>query len=124
MSAIPETSYARDGDVSLAYQVVGDSGPDLLFVPTPRFPINLIWDDYTVAGHLRRLASFGRLILTDLLGVGSSDTVPINQRPAMQAWTDGLLAVLDAVGSERASLFGMAGSNLPIMLVAASYPNV
>jgi class 3 adenylate cyclase len=122
MAAMPETLYARDGDVNLAYQVVGNTGPDLLFVPTPRFPIDLIWDDFTVAGHLRRLASYGRLIVTDLLGVGSSDAVPINERPAMQSWTDGLLAVLDAAGSERATLFGMAGSNLPVMLLAASHP--
>jgi hypothetical protein len=75
LAAIPETVYAPDGDVNLAYQVVGNSGPDLLFVPTPRFPIDLIWDDPTVAGHLRRHASFGRLILTDLVGLGSSDAV-------------------------------------------------
>jgi class 3 adenylate cyclase len=122
MAVIPQTVYARDGDVNLAYQVAGSSGPDLLFVPTPRFPIDLIWDDHTVADHLRRLASFGRLILTDLLGVGSSDAVAINERPAMQAWTDGLIAVLDAAGSERASVFGMAGSALPAMLLAASHP--
>jgi hypothetical protein len=41
-----------------------------------------------------------RLILTDLLGTGSSDAVLIHDCPAMQAWTDGLVAVLDAVGSE------------------------
>ena len=122
MAAIPETVYARDDDANLAYQVVGSSGPDLLFVPTPRFPIDLIWDDYTVASHLRRLGSFGRLILTDLLGVGSSDAVPIYDRPAMQGWTDGLIAVLDAAGSERASVFGMAGSALPAMLLAATHP--
>jgi hypothetical protein len=52
MAAIPEPVYALDRDVNLAYQVVGDSGPDLLFVPTPRFPIDLIWDDPTVARHL------------------------------------------------------------------------
>jgi pimeloyl-ACP methyl ester carboxylesterase len=62
------------------------------------------------------------LILTDLLGLGSSDAVPINERPAMQAWTDGLLAVLDAAGSESAAVFGMAGSALPAMLLAASHP--
>jgi class 3 adenylate cyclase len=122
MSAIPETVYARDADAHLAYQVVDNSGPDLLFVPTPRFPIDLIWDDYTVADQLRRLASFGRLILTDLLGVGSSDAVPIYERPAMQGWTDGLIAVLDAAGSERASVFAMAGSALPAMLLAATHP--
>src|ERR1700750_1999068 len=97
MVAIPDTVYARDGDVHRAYQIVGDHGPDLLFVPTATFPIDLLWDEPTVAGHLRRLAAFSRLILTDLLGTGSSHAVPIHDRPAMQAWTDGLVAVLDAV---------------------------
>lgn len=123
MAAVPETVYARDGDGHhLAYQVVADNGPDLLFVPTGSFPIDLLWDDPIVAGHLRRLASFSRLIMADLLGVGSSDAVPIHDRPAMQVWTDGLVAVLDAVGSECASVFGMAESALPIMLLAASHP--
>jgi hypothetical protein len=81
MAAIPDTVYARDGNVHFAYQIAGDRGPDLLFVPTATFPIDLIWDEPTVAGHLRRLASFSRLTLTDLLGVGSSDAVPIHQCP-------------------------------------------
>jgi class 3 adenylate cyclase len=122
MVASVDTVYARDGDAHLAYQLLDGAGPDLLFVPTPRFPIDLIWDDPTVARHLRRLATFGRLILADLLGVGSSDAVPINERPAMQAWTDGLLAVLDAAGSESATVFGNAGSALPAMLLAATHP--
>jgi len=122
MAAVPETVYARDGDAHLAYQIVGDRGPDLLFVPTGMFPIDLLWDEPTVAGHLRRLASFSRLIVTDLLGVGSSDAVPIQDRPAMQSWTDGLVAVLDAVGSECACVFGMSESALPVMLLAASHP--
>jgi len=122
MAAVPQTVYARDGDAHLAYQVVSDRGSDLLFVPTATFPIDLLWDEPTVAGHLRRLASFSRLIMTDLLGVGSSDAVPIQDRPAMQAWTDGFVAVLDAVGSECASVFAMAESALPVMLLAASHP--
>jgi class 3 adenylate cyclase/pimeloyl-ACP methyl ester carboxylesterase len=123
MAAIPETVYARDGDAHLAYQVVGDGGPDLLFVPTASFPIDLLWDEPTVAGHLHRLASFSRLVMTDLLGVGSSDAVPINDRPAMQSWTDGLVAVLDAVGSECVSVFAMSESALPAMLLTASHPH-
>ena len=122
MAAIPETVYACDGDVHLAYQVVGQ-GPDLLYVPTATFPIDLLWDEPTVAGHLHRLASFSRLITTDLLGVGSSDAVPICDRPAMQAWIDGLVAVLDAVGSKCVSVFATAESALPVMLMAASYPD-
>ncbi|MCW2650348.1 MAG: putative adenylate/guanylate cyclase [Mycobacterium sp.] len=122
MAATPETRYARDGDAHLAYQIVGDRGPDLLLVPSATFPIDLLWDEPTVAGHLHRLASFSRLILTDLLGSGSSDAVPINDRPAMQSWTDGLLAVLDAVGSKCASVFAWSESGLPAMLLTASYP--
>ena len=122
MVAAPETHYARDGDVYLAYQVVGDRGPDLLFVPGPTFPIDLILDEPTVAGCLRHLASFTRLILTDYLGCGSSDAVPIKDNPAMQSWTDGLVAVLDAVGSEHASIFAITGAGLPAMMLAASHP--
>lgn len=122
MATVPQTVYARDGDAHLAYQIVGERGPDLLFVPTGTFPIDLLWDEPTVAGRLRRLASFSRLIMTDLLGVGSSDAVPIHDRPAMQSWTDGLVAVLNAVGSESACVFGMAESALPVMLLAATHP--
>ena len=122
MAAVPQTVYARDGDAHIAYQVVGDRGPDLLFVPTPTFPIDLQWDEPTVARHLRRLASFSRVIMTDLLCMGSSDAVPIQNLPAMQTWTGGLVAVLDAVGSECASVFGMSESTLPVMLLAASHP--
>lgn len=123
MASAPETLYARDGDAHLAYQVVGDAGPDVLFVPTATFPIDLLWDDPTVAGHLRHLASFSRLILTDLLGTGSSDAVPIHDRPAMQSWADGLVAVLDAVDSRCTTVFGMSESGLPVLLLAASHPH-
>lgn len=123
MAAAPETVYARDGNAHLAYQIASDSGSDVLFVPTGTFPIDLLWDDPTVARHLRRLGSFSRLILTDLLGIGSSDAVPMHDLPAMQTWTDGLVAVLDAVGSECASIFGMAESALPVMLLAAAHPH-
>jgi class 3 adenylate cyclase len=123
MTATPETYYARDGNVRVAYQIVGDQGPDLLFVPTPVFPIDLLWDEPTVAGQLGRLASFSRLILTDLLGVGSSDAVPINERPAMQSWSDGLVNVLDAVRSKSASIFAMGEAALPVMLLAARNPD-
>jgi class 3 adenylate cyclase len=122
MVSVPQTVYARDGDTNLAYQVVADNGSDLLFVPTATFPIDLLWDEPTVARHLRRLSSFSRLIMTDLLGMGSSDAVPIHNRPAMQAWRDGLVAVLDAVESGCASVFAMGESALPAMLLAASHP--
>jgi class 3 adenylate cyclase len=122
MVNVPETSYARVGDAHVAYQVVG-VGPDLLFVPSAMTPIDMLWEEPEVAGYLRRMASFSRLILTDLRGAGSSDPVPVDNHPAMQSWSDGLLAVLDAAGSESASIFAVQGSSLPVMLLAASHPH-
>ncbi len=124
MVRIPQTHYARDGDVHIAYQVVGDAALDVLYVPTATFPIDLLWDEPRVASNLARLASFSRLILCDLVGVGSSDAVPLDEHPAMQSWTDGLRAVLEEVGSRSAAVFAMSESGLPAMLFAASHPAV
>jgi class 3 adenylate cyclase/pimeloyl-ACP methyl ester carboxylesterase len=117
----PETRYARDGDHHLAYQVLGD-GDDLLYVPTGTTPIDLIWDEPVFARGLHQLASFSRLIACDLLGVGSSDAVPVDDMPLMQAWSDGIGSVLDAAGSGCAAVFATSESALPAMLFAASHP--
>ena len=62
MAAMPDTEYTRGRDAHVAYQAVGDRGADLLFVPTATFPIDLLWDEPTVAGGLARLASFSHLL--------------------------------------------------------------
>jgi class 3 adenylate cyclase/pimeloyl-ACP methyl ester carboxylesterase len=102
--------------------LVDGPGPDILYVPTATTPIDLIWDEPVFARALRRLASFGRLILCDLLGVGGSDAVPLDNLPAMQAWSDGMLSVLDAAESPCAAIFATSESALPAMLLAASHP--
>lgn len=122
MTRKPKTAYARSGDLHVAYQIIGDRGPDLLFIPTAAYPIDLLWDEPSVAAYLRRLASFSRLIVTDLLGVGSSDAMPTTDLPAMRSWTDGLIAVLDAAHSQSTSVFATAESALPVMLMAANHP--
>lgn len=73
---MPETRYARSGDVNIAYQVVGDADRDLVYVPGWVSNIELMWDDPNLAGFLRRLASFSRLITFDKRGTGS----PIRSR--------------------------------------------
>jgi hypothetical protein len=72
---IPETRYARSGDVSIAYQVVGDGPFDLVFVPGAFSHVDLIWEDERRAAYFRALASFARVIVLDKLGSGSSDHV-------------------------------------------------
>jgi class 3 adenylate cyclase len=123
VATAPETRYALEAGQHLAYQVTGGDGPDLLYVPTATFPVDLMWDEPTFAHGLRRLASFSRLITCDLLGVGSSDAVPITGVPAMELWRDGIAAVLDAAESSSCAIFAAAESALPTLLYAASKPD-
>ena len=73
MPLSPETRYAKSGDVSIAYQVVGDGPLDLVLVPGFVSHLDVDWDDPRHAHFLRRLASFSRLIRFDKRGTGLSD---------------------------------------------------
>ena len=118
----PKTEYARSGDVHIAYQVVGQGPLDLVYVPGWVSHVELAWEEPTLARFLRRLASFSRLIVFDKRGTGLSDRVPDNKLPTLEDRMDDLRAVMDAVGSERAAVFGVSeGGNL-CTLFAATYP--
>ena len=116
---VPPISYTRSGDVAIAYQVLGDGPVDLVFVPELS---NLIWfwQHPLPAGFFRELASFSRLILLDKRGVGLSDR-PRDLGP-LETRMDDIRAVLDAVGSERAALFGEQSMGRLCVLFAATYP--
>ena len=116
---VPPISYTRSGDVAIAYQVLGDGPVDLVFVPELS---NLIWfwQHPLPAGFFRELASFSRLILLDKRGVGLSDR-PRDLGP-LETRMDDIRAVLDAVGSERAALFGLQSMGRLCLLFAATYP--
>src|SRR5919112_970073 len=116
----PKTSYAKNGDVSIAYQVVGDGSLDLVFVPGFVSHLDLWWSFPETAAFLRRLASFSRLILFDKRGTGLSDPVP--GVPTLEERMEDLHAVLDAVGSERVALFGASEGGPMCILFAATYP--
>jgi pimeloyl-ACP methyl ester carboxylesterase len=66
----PETRYAKSGDVSIAYQVVGDGPFDLIFVPGWISNVEQGWEVPEYAYFLHRLAAFSRLILFDKRGTG------------------------------------------------------
>jgi pimeloyl-ACP methyl ester carboxylesterase len=117
-----QTRYARSGDVSIAYQVVGDGPRDLVFVPGWVSNIEAMWDDPAMAHVLHRLASFSRLILFDKRGTGLSDRVPTDELPSLETRMDDVRAVMDAAGSERAALFGHSEGGNMCMLFAATFP--
>ena len=119
---VPQTRYARSGKVHIAYQVTGEGPLDLVFVPGWVSHVELSWEEPTYASFLRRLASFSRLITFDKRGTGLSDRVPDDQLPTLEERMDDLRAVMDAVDSQRAAVFGVSeGGNLS-MLFAATYP--
>lgn len=119
----PKTEYVRSGDTHIAYQVVGDGSFDLVYVPGWVSHIELAWEEPTLARFLSRLASFSRLIWFDKRGTGLSDRVPDDKLPKHEERMDDLRAVMDAVGSKRASLLGISeGANL-CALFAATYPD-
>lgn len=120
--AVPETRYVENGDVNIAYQVVGDGDLDIVFVMGWVSHLEYFWKHPSFAGFLNRLASFSRLILFDKRGTGLSDRVPIKDLPTLEQRMEDVHAVMDAVGSERAVLIGVSEGGPMCSLFAATYP--
>ena len=118
----PETRFAKSGEAHIAYQVVGDGSTDLVYVPGWLSNVELNWDEPSYARFLTRLASFARLILFDKRGTGLSDRVSDQELPTLEQRMDDVRAVLDAVGSDRAALFGVSEGGPMCALFAATYP--
>ncbi len=119
---VPETRYARIGELSIAYQVFG-SGPIDAAIDVWWFNnVDAQWDVEPLARLLRRLANFSRVIVFDKRGLGLSDPVQLSELPSLERWMDDLLAVLDDAHIERVALIGGNGGGLMPMLFAATYP--
>ena len=118
----PETRYAKSGEVSIAYQVIGDGPLDLVLVMGWVSNLDYYWEEPSFARFLRRLGSFSRLILFDKRGTGLSDRVPLSDLPTLEQRMDDVRAVMDAVGSERAALMGISEGAPMCLLFAATYP--
>ena len=116
----PETRYARSGDVNIAYTITGTAPLDLVFIPGFVSNVELDWGDPLRAAFLGRLASFSRLIMLDKRGTGLSDRV--SNVPDLETRMDDIRAVMEAAGSERAGLFGLADGGALAILFAATYP--
>jgi class 3 adenylate cyclase len=116
----PETKYAKSGDLNIAYQVVGDGPLDLIYVMGWISNIELFWEEPSMNHFLNYLASFSRLILFDKRGTGLSDKVL--QLPTLEQRMDDVRAVMDAVASKKAALFGVSEGGPMCALFAATYP--
>lgn len=114
------TRYAKSGDLSIAYQVVGEGLPALVYVPGWISHVEHVWEEPLCAAFLRRLAGFSRLVILDRRGLGMSDPVP--HMPTLEERMDDVRVVMDAAGIERAALLGVSEGGPMCMLFAASFP--
>jgi class 3 adenylate cyclase len=117
---MPETRYARSGDVVIAYQAVGDGPYDVVFVPGSVSHVEVYWEAAGIAALLRGVAAHARVLVFDKRGTGLSDRVV--GVPTLEERSDDIRAVMDAAGSRRAAVFG-ASEGVPMTVVfAASHP--
>jgi pimeloyl-ACP methyl ester carboxylesterase len=117
----PRTQYAKSGDVHIAYQVFGDGPLTLVYAPGWISHVEVMWEDPSCAQFITRLAAFARVVMFDKRGTGASDRD--GGYPTLDDRMDDIRAVMDAVGVERAALFGVSeGGNMSTMF-AATYPD-
>jgi DNA-binding SARP family transcriptional activator/pimeloyl-ACP methyl ester carboxylesterase len=115
----PATHYVKSGDVHIAYSVIGEGEPDIVFVPGMFSHLDLWWEAPATSRFFRRLGSLGRLIMFDKRDTGLSDRAPGDQ--SLEERMDDVRAVMDACGSERAVLFGYSEGGPMSVLFAASH---
>jgi pimeloyl-ACP methyl ester carboxylesterase len=121
--AAPRVSYARSGQVNIAYQVVGSGPIDIVFVMGWVSHLEYFWNEPSFASFLTRLSSMARLILFDKRGTGLSDPVPISELPSLDQRMADVQAVMDAAGSRRAVLMGVSEGGPLCALFAATHPD-
>jgi class 3 adenylate cyclase len=115
-----ETRYARSGDVNIAYQVTGEGPYDQVFIPGYVTHLELAWKLPAFGSTLADTFGSCRLIKFDKRGTGMSD--PVSGAPTLETRMDDVRAVMDAVGSRRAALFGLSEGAAMAVLFAATYP--
>src|SRR5262245_38028891 len=120
MADMPETRYVKSDDVHIAYQVLGEGPLDLVLVPGFVSNVEASWRSPDLSAFFRRLASFCRLILFDKRGTGMSDRG--SQNFTLEQRMHDVQAILNAVGSEQAALFGVSEGGPMSLLYAATYP--
>jgi class 3 adenylate cyclase len=120
--AAPRTRYARSGEVHLAYQVLGDGPRDLVIVLDWASHLEVLWEQPFVRDFLASVTRYARVLWFDMRGVGLSDRV-VEQGVAPEEWMDDVGAVMDAAGSERATILAHGHATQMALMFAATHPD-
>lgn len=122
-SVLPETQFARSGDVSIAYQVWGEGPLDIVFVTGIVYHIEAALEIPGVADFFRRLSRFARVMVFDKRGQGLSDRIATTS--SMDERADDVRAVMEATGVKRAVVIGYSeGAGLAAYFAAFHPENV
>ena len=120
--SVPKTQYARSGDVHLAYQTVGSSSTDLVWMPSWSSHLEMMWEDPLLPAFVGQLGRFARVVMFDQRGVGLSDPVPLALVQSIDAWVEDVGVVLDAAGSKSAFVAASDVASFVAILYAATHP--
>ncbi|MCA9946966.1 MAG: alpha/beta fold hydrolase [Anaerolineales bacterium] len=112
--------YVVNGDVHLAYQIVGDGPIDLLFIHGFLSHLELAWENEEFARFFTELGQFARIILFDKRGVGLSDR--IQGAPTLATTVEDARCVLDAAQSDHAVIMGTSEGAAAAVLLSVTYP--
>lgn len=114
--------YARNGDIRLAYRVMGEGDIPVVMIPGWVSNIDLYEDPTTTYGSMaERISEFAKLLVWDKRGTGLSD--PVTHVPPIDERMDDLKAVLDDAGFERPAVLGISEGGPMSLLFAATYPD-
>ncbi len=119
---VPDVHYVRNGDIALAYQLVGEGPIDLVYAPQWINNLEVAWTNPLYARFLNRLASFSPLAFIDRRGMGLSDRLSASDVPPLETLMEDLRVVIDSAGLERPALFGGSDAAGICALFAATYP--
>jgi class 3 adenylate cyclase len=93
-----------------------------MVLPGPSIPIDTIDAEPSMYRFHRRLASFSRVIRLDQRGVGLSSRVPSLDVIGPKFWAKDAISVMDAVGSEHATVLAPYFASMTGLVLAADYP--
>jgi class 3 adenylate cyclase len=123
MLSEPMIEFTRSGEQWIAYSTYGSGPLDVVFVSPIMSNVEVMVEPPQLSQIWSHLAKLGRLILFDRRGAGLSDPAPRgSDESSLDAWSDDLESVLDAVGADAVSLFTFDTGAQYTLTYAAAHP--
>jgi pimeloyl-ACP methyl ester carboxylesterase len=117
---LAQTQYVRSGDADIAYQVIGDGSRDVVFSLDWGTHLEAVAERPEMSDFVRALVRFSRVLFFDMRGVGMSSSVA--EGVPIESWMDDLVAVMNATGSEKATLVAHGQATQMAVMAAATHP--